>query len=409
MKKTGSGTGKGPVLALCFVAFILYSMYFNGFGTNSPAIMGFFGIDEAANGLILTVQALGCIAMTVLLGLFGERLNKISGIAWGLLVMGAGGVLVGLIPVLSPNGGYLLMMAFSLVAGIGFTTIDLLMNGLVADVFPERKNTLLPFVHGFYGLGAMLAPVFVTAVVEPSVPSQFARPYLAIGAAALCAFVLMALAGRRARAHTPYADMSAIRARARSNPAEVFADLRAWLYLLVCLMFQAFQLGLTTWFPGYCREVLSFSYENSALMLTLYFLGILAMRFVSPLIYKKISVRLFYIATVASSSVLFLLFLFIRPSLGLSGALIAIIGFLHGSAVPSQVILCCDTFPQRTASASSILLFAVSTATFVVPAALGRVIGVSGYLPPMLIITACLVLSVLFLLPIARMRGKDGV
>ena len=68
--------GKAALLALCFLGFVLYGMYYNGFGANAEAAMAYFGIDEAQNGAILTVQSFGCLAVAVLLGLFGERLNK---------------------------------------------------------------------------------------------------------------------------------------------------------------------------------------------------------------------------------------------------------------------------------------------------------------------------------------------
>lgn len=405
-KRKFSSVGLTLVI-LCFASFLLYAVYFNSFGTNASAIMSFFRIDEAKNGMILTVQAVGCLVITILLSLFGERINKIKGIVLGLALMGAAGLLIGLLPVFLPTGGgYILMLGFSLLAGIGYITIDLLMNGVIADVFPEKKNTLLPFVHAFYGTGAMLAPLFVTALVNPGAARSFALPYLIVGVASLVVCLVLVFVCRKITPETPYADMTEIRSRAKGDPAEIFHDGRAWLYLLVCFMYVSFQTGISTWLPTYCTQKLGFTFENAGLMVTMYFLGSLIMRFLSPVVFKKFSVRSFYIVSLLASGALFLLFLFLPMSPGTARAMILLLGLLQGASVPALVILCCDAFPERTASASSLFVLAVSLSTMVIPALMGRLIEVSGYLTPMLVITGCLFLSVLALLPIKNMAPK---
>ena len=174
-----------PLLAvLCFALFLLYGVYFNAFGANAESMMAFFGITESRQGFVMTIQSLGGIVMTVLLGLFGERLHKLYGLLAGAVLVGVAGVTIGTMP-LYGNDSYGLLLVFALIGGVGYITIDLLMNGVIADVFPEKKSTLLPIVHGFYGLGAMLAPLLVTWLTDSSRPATFAVPYLVLGAAAL--------------------------------------------------------------------------------------------------------------------------------------------------------------------------------------------------------------------------------
>ena len=70
-----------PLLAaLCFALFLLYGVYFNAFGANAESMMAFFDITESRQGFVMTIQSLGGIVMTVLLGLFGERLHKLYGL-----------------------------------------------------------------------------------------------------------------------------------------------------------------------------------------------------------------------------------------------------------------------------------------------------------------------------------------
>ncbi len=375
MKNLLSG-GRLALLLLCFAGFALYGMYYNSFGANAEVTMAYLGIDEVRNGAIMSVQSVGCLAVAVFLGLFGERLNKILALAVGLGLLGAAGLCIGLMPWLA-GGSYALMLGFSLVAGLGFISIDLLTNSVVADVFQGNKNRVLPYVHAFYGGGAMLAPVFVTALVSPE------RPALAV-------------TGVRIRGGTPYADMSEIRRRARQNPAEIFKESRAWLFLLSGFMNLAFQTGLTTWLPRYCSEVRDIGFTASGLIVTAYFTGALVMRLLSPLAYAKLGVRRFYRGSLLTSAVLYVLFLLLPMPYWAAAGVVGVMGLLQGATVPTLVIICCDAFPERTASASSIIVFGVSLASLVSPVLMGRIMQDSPQ-AAMLSITACTVIAALSL------------
>lgn len=390
--------GRAALFALCCAGFALYGVYCNGFGTNAEAAMAYFGIDEVQNGAILTVQSAGCLAAAVFLGLFGERLNKVYALAVGLLLLGAASVLTGLIPDIAPRAAaYAYMLAFSLAGGVGYISVDLLTNSLIADVFRAGKNRVLPYAHAFYGGGAMLAPVFVTALVSPAQPESFARPYLFVGIAAVAVGAALAAAGRGIVPETPYADMTAIRRRARANPAEIFRDGRAWIFLLSAFMNLCFQNGVTTWLPRYCSEVRGYGFTAAGLMVTVFFLGALIMRLLSPLVYTKIAPRYFYRGALLSSAALFLVFLLVPMPDWAAAAITGVMGLLQGATVPTLVIICCDVFPERTASATSIVVFGVSLASMTSPAAMGAVIASAGAQAAMLSVTACTVVAALAL------------
>lgn len=390
-----------PLLAgLCFALFLLYGVYFNAFGANAESMMAFFHITESRQGFVMTIQSVGGIVMTVLLGLFGERLHKLHGLLAGALFVGAAGLAIGTMPLYGSNS-YALLLIFALIGGVGYITIDLLMNGVIADVFPEKKSTLLPIVHGFYGLGAMLAPLLVTWLTDGSRPATFAVPYLALGAAALVLAAAFWAVSRRATPYTPYADMTVLRARSVANPAEIFRDKRAWLYLLCCFLYLCFQNGIAVWLPNYYKAVYHMESGAANTMLTLFFFGALVVRMLSPLVYRRMQVRTFYLLTCFLSALVFAALLLI-PSPSAHRVLLVALGLLQGAEVPALVILCCETFPTRTASASSIIVLGVSLSALVAPTVLGRLIEQVGYGAPLWGLTVCLPLSAATLLTIRR-------
>ena len=94
---------------------------------------------------------------------------------------------------------------------------------------------------------------------------------------------------------------------------------------------------------------------------------------------------------------------FILTALGLLANLtLSVLGLLQGAEVPALVILCCETFPTRTASASSIIVLGVSLSALIAPTVLGRLIEQVGYGIPLWGLTACLPLSAAVLLAIRR-------
>jgi fucose permease len=205
--------------------------------------------------------------------------------------------------------------------------------------------------------------------------------------------------------------MTAIRARAASNPTEIFHDRRTWLLLIACSFYLCFQIGLSSWLPKYCMNRLRWSYNSSGFVLTLYFLGSLIMRFLSPVAFKRTPVRTFYILSILMSAIVFVMFLLLPAPFAVKIVLVFLTGLLQGSAVPALVIICCDAFPARTASASSLFVLGVSLASFASPAVMGHFIETTGYQAPMFMIAGCLLASTLALIPIkmvtlANVRDK---
>ena len=130
-------------------------------------------------------------------------------------------------------------------------------------------------------------------------------------------------------------------------------------------------------------------------MLTLYFLGALVIRLLSPMIYRRVSVKRFYFISIGASVCVFAMFLLIpKIPLPVQRILLVVTGLLQGVAVPSLQLLVTDTFADRTASASSAIVLGVSLSALIAPLVMGAIIESAGYLASMWFITVLLLLSV---------------
>ena len=384
--------------ALCFSIFLIYGIYFNIFGVDADVTMAFFEISESQQGLIMTVQSVGSFIMTIILGLYGEKINKLKGLSIGAALVAIGGIAIGTIPKYMPQGsGYALILIYGLIGGIGYITIDLLMNGVISDVFPENSHTLLPFVHAFFGTGAMIAPMLVSSLANPNKPQSFAVPFLIVGIAIAVVCIIFIFVCIRVMPSTPYADMTEIKKRVSENPAEIFKIKKAWFFLFACFLHVAFQNGLSLWLTSYCQKEMLISYEKAAMMLSLFFVGNLSMRFLAPVIYRKISVRNYYKIFITAAAVVFFIFVLADLPLAVKYILIVLLGFLQGGGVPTLIIICCDAFPERSASASSLFVFGVCLSSFIMPTLTGKMIELFGFLKPMIMLGVFLALSVVVL------------
>lgn len=394
--------GKNKLFILMsFLAFVVYAFYFNTFGTDAPLMMAFYGITPAQQGFILTMQSVGGIACAVFLALRGERYNKIYVIAAGIAVLAAASLLIGLAP------GYAWLIVLVVCAGIGFTCIDVMMNGVIPEVYPQHKNTLLPVTHAFYGSGAMIAPLFVTLVVNPSLASSFRMPFLIIGIAAAAVAAVYLAGGKRILPETPYVRMDSMKKRAAENPAEVFHTKTAWMFLAAGILYFSFQIGVASWLPTYCIETAGVSFGEAGMMLTAFFGGALAMRFAGALFLKKMSAKTLFTVFGIAAAALMTAALFTENT-ALMTALVVASGFMQGSSVVTLVILCCDAFPERTASASAIAVISVNVGSLTAPLWMGAMAEATGFRVPLLIGCAMLALaSVMVLLNGKRPRHQS--
>ena len=399
-------TGKLPgkhkfFITMSFLAYVVMAIPYTVHGSLAPVTMELYGISAAQQGFLLTMQSVGALGAAMFIALKGERYNKIHTIAFGLIIIGVMGAIIGSAP------AYAVLLIIVIIVGIGVTFIDIMMNGVMSDVYPERKNTLLSLVHGFYMLGAMLVPRMVTLIANPDEPWTFSRPFHVLLVAGLAVGALYLISGRRIMPETPYGDMEAMKVRVTENPAEIFKTKTAWFFIAVGLLYFTFQIGVMMWLPTYTIQNVGADFSTGGMALTVFFAGNLVMRFAGPLFLKLMSPRILYSVFGIIAGVLMVCAL-LADNIALMFILLAGAGFTQGASVPAFMILCINAFPDRTASAASITTLCVGFATFTAPLWMGVMSAYTdGFLVPLLIICGCLFIAAGLILIGGRTRKNE--
>jgi len=392
-----STLGKKHILFIiaAFCGYIVYAFLFNGFGTNAPVMMKYYSITSTQQGFIFTMQSIGALLMAIYLSLHGERYNKLFLSALGVLLFGAASLAVGFAP------PYIALIMLVMVGGAGYSILDVMLNSMIPELYPKLKNTLLPILHAFFGTGALLIPLIITGMVDPDIPVTFTGPFLLIGGLGIGVAVLLYVAGRGVIADTPYSDMETVRKRVADNPAEIFKTGKAWAFLMAGFLYFTFQIGIISWLPSYCEEI-GMDFGTSGRMLSAFFIGSLVMRFIGPLILKKLTARKAYILFSSLSGVaIAAALLFIDPTFMMIMLITG--GFMQGSCVAFLFLMCTEAFPHRAASASSLVSIAVNVAAMSAPLWMGGIAEYAGgFLLPLLLVCASMVLSVVLVFLIGR-------
>lgn len=161
MPATGKevGLARTPRLALviiAFVSFISLGLPDGVLGVAWPSVRHSFGLPVSQMGVLLTASTCGYLLSSFSSGSIVRRLGvgRLLLVSSVLIVVGSLGY------ALSPR--WPVMVGFGVFMGLGAGAIDAGMNAYSAHHFSPR---VVNWLHAFYGVGATLGPLLMTAVL----------------------------------------------------------------------------------------------------------------------------------------------------------------------------------------------------------------------------------------------------
>ena len=166
------------MLGFSFLSFITLGLHEGSMGVAWPSIRGNFGLPLDFLGMILVASTFGVLVTSFNSGWFLARAEFGALLVIANLIRAAG--LFGY--VLAP--AWWVMIAGAFLVGLGSGTIDSGMNTFVATRYGPGP---LNWLHAFYGLGAMVSPLIMSALIANSL--NWRLGFVLIG----CVQILLAL------------------------------------------------------------------------------------------------------------------------------------------------------------------------------------------------------------------------
>ncbi len=145
------------ILVVLFLARISMGYQFQSIASVSPSLIAEFAIEYAAIGSLIGLQSLPGIFLSLPSGILGKRFGDKRVVLWGLVLMTAGTVFVGI------SHSFFIAAAGRLISGIGAILLNVMMTKMVADWFAEKEiiTAMAIFINSWpvgIGIGLVTQP-----------------------------------------------------------------------------------------------------------------------------------------------------------------------------------------------------------------------------------------------------------
>ena len=179
-------TNRWRVLALLFCVRVTMAFQFQAVAALSPLLMDRFGVGLADIGLLIGLYLLPGIIIALPGGAIGRRFGDKRAVAFGMVLMLAGGLVMALVP------GWQAQITGRVLAGIGGCILNVLMTKMVTDWFTgcELATAMGIFVNSWpVGIaGALLVLPSLAGMFGLSATMGLIAGFVAIGLALLVVY-----------------------------------------------------------------------------------------------------------------------------------------------------------------------------------------------------------------------------
>jgi FHS family glucose/mannose:H+ symporter-like MFS transporter len=325
-----------------------------------------FGQADAGMGAYYLVTALaygvGALSGGRFIRRFGARLILPSAaalMAVGLLIQGF-------------TGAWIVFALAGVFTSIGASSTDVGIQALVLDLFPHARSRALNLLHVAYGVGALMAPLLLAALVGAGVPWQWLMTGSGI-AMAVAGVALALTVPPDPVLHASTADVDAARAvetAARSRRLPLFLLVMA--VSITC--YVAAEAGVSDWLVRYLAAL---PLTQASLALTLFWGGIAVGRLAFARIGNRLDAqRSAAVLAVAGGAMLTVAL--VLPVSALSPFLFGAVGLAFGPIFPLMVAAAGTRLPGESATVTGTLVFAAVVGVVIYPPAIGFLSDVIG-------------------------------
>ncbi|MEN9962021.1 MAG: hypothetical protein RIS66_434, partial [Actinomycetota bacterium] len=231
----------GPwFLATCAI-FFTRALLFSSFVSRGPEVQAALGLNTGEMGLFSMLYPAGGLAgimfSSTLVNRFGAR-----AVNAGTFVLGAGGFIALGFAII--DGNFLLSAILLFIVGLPMAINDFVGNYQGTEVNNASPRSLMPAIHGAFGLGMLLGANLSSWLIgaEVNLATSYLFTGLFVGVTSLLAGTVFS--GRRTIELTP-----AEKQRNREDSIKVWFEKRTWLIAIIGFSFIMAETSAGTWVP----------------------------------------------------------------------------------------------------------------------------------------------------------------
>ncbi len=312
-----------------------------------------FRQTDAGIGIYYLIWAISYASGSLGGGVVTERLGRRRILVFAALAHAAGIAVLGLMPT------WEIVLLSAIPGGLGAGALDGGSNGLVLDLYRDSRGRALNTLHLFFSIGALASPLVVGQLVDAGV--AWSSVVLATAAA------MLPLAALYAFVSMPHGRRAAVRPDGvrSASPATLIWPLIALEAAIAC--YVASEVGVSDWLV---RFLDSAPLGLATASLSLFWAGLALGRLVASRVADRFDhLRFTTVAITVASVGLFAAV--VVPSVGVSIALFAVVGFAFGPVFPMIVAIGGERFPERSAAVGGFLTGAAVVGAVIYPPVMG--------------------------------------
>jgi fucose permease len=342
-----------------YIGFITVGIIANIMGPLLPAIRTDISISYSQVGLLLSGQFIGMLLTSLVGGYLMDRVGKRPS-----MLAGSAMLIVGLVGCMTAKS-YMFLYALNLITGFGYGIYEVGINALCADTSEENKGSDMNFVHFFYGVGAIAAPLLAFASTEYMGSWRFCFGFALI-APIIVSIILIA---NRIEEHKVIHKNTS---KAEKNSSNPFKSLFLWTAGLTAFFYVGVEVSTGGWISVYWNTMLPDSAIPASLTATIFWLCLTIGRLFSGKIADRIGLSTYMFAAGFGTLLLSALWS-ILPVGNWTLAVVGLLGLMFSGQFPTLMAIATAHFPGRSGVTAAFISVFAGLSGFFIPALIGQV------------------------------------
>lgn len=345
------------LFGVLFTVFLLFGTSLTIIGATLPKILSEFGWDYLIAGTVLGAGSVAFFVSTFIAGYLvkcsGPKPTMLCGVTLEILGMAF----------FATTPDPLTNTLLSVLIGIGQGLVEIAVSWSTLHIDPQGSGRPMNMMHGAFAVGAILGPLAVSVMIQSGL--DWTVIFRAMAFIFILLTVLLLL--------TPMPQIDGRRPEPGEKTEGISKHPAYWLSFFALFLYMGVDLGVSTWVAEYFVAVFAYSKSASALLVSLFWAGLLAGRFGVPLLYNggRKDMVLVGLSTLAALSINMLALLGFTPPNSITDHIGPILVLLAGLGCslyyPAVITLLGRCFPHAQSQALGFAATGGGIGAFVFP------------------------------------------
>ncbi len=325
-----------------FFAFLIFAMVTNVLGVVTPLVIEKYSLSLAKGGMLTLSFFIAFGLASIPAGLFSEKYGKKTSMLLGIALMFIGALSFFL------SGQFFLLLASTLLAGIGVTFIQVGANTLVEDISPAGEYVKnLNITHAIFGFGSFSSPLIVGFLLGRGYDWRLAYLLFVLLCIPLFFATLKADAPRRVANHG--LKLGAL--------WEKLSDRELMSFALGLFLYVGTEVGIATWLILFLKSERGIGMETGVLVLSLFWAMLAIGRYFGGHLTHRVSPK--SILSAFSAGAIVLLAIIVSAKTAPAALLLPLMGLSLSVMFPTMFSVAIENTGSNKGIASGILMSAV--------------------------------------------------